>query len=103
MEGDWTIGAMLQADFVAAPEGDAYGVDLLHTVMADCALLGTLRGYLEYAGFSHLAGYEKYRAYVNSGFTLGVSENVQLDAGVRIGLNDAAEDFGFFSGISLRR
>jgi hypothetical protein len=39
---------------------------------------------------------------VDIGFTYGLSANVQLDAGVNIGVTDSADDWNPFLGISFR-
>ena len=43
-----------------------------------------------------------YQALFDTGFTFAVTDNLIFDTGVRIGLNDAAEDFGVFTGMSIR-
>jgi len=43
-----------------------------------------------------------FRVLLNSGLTFAVTGNLVFDAGVRIGLNRAAEDIGVFSGMSFR-
>jgi len=58
--------------------------------------------YVEYAGFVRLDGGEEYRGSVGVGMTYSLSPDVQLDAGVRVGVTPAAEDFGVFAGVTLR-
>ena len=41
-------------------------------------------------------------ALFNTGITYAVTDNLVFDAGVRIGLNRPAPDFGVFSGVSFR-
>ena len=65
-------------------------------------MIEEMGGYIEYAGFMNLNHAERYRGYFDGGLTYAINANVVLDAGVRIGLTRAADDLGFFAGISWR-
>jgi hypothetical protein len=99
---EWTMGMMAEFDFLRDGADDSYVVDFVHSVTVGRPIVGELGGYIEYAGFYNLNADEDYRGYFDAGVTYGLSENVQLDAGVRVGLTEAAEDFGVFSGIAWR-
>jgi hypothetical protein len=43
-----------------------------------------------------------YEALFDTGLTLAVTESLVFDAGVRLGMNRAAPDFGVFTGMSVR-
>ncbi|HPL63441.1 MAG TPA: transporter [Syntrophales bacterium] len=47
-------------------------------------------------------GSRTWPAYILGGFIYGVSENFDLDAGVKAGLNDAEKDVSFLAGITIR-
>ncbi|MFN0133260.1 MAG: transporter [Phycisphaerales bacterium] len=93
---------MIEFDFNRSGADDRYVVDLVHTATVGRNLLGKLGGYLEYAGFCNLNRDEDYRGYFDAGLTYGLTPDVQLDCGCRVGLTKAAEDFGVFAGISMR-
>ncbi len=110
----FSLGLMAELDFnqdtsepsalpTAGDDQDTrYSVDFVHTVTISRDLLGDLAGYIEYAGFLNLNDDEDYRGYFNGGFTYGLTNDVQLDCGVRVGLTEAADDLGLFTGISVR-
>ena len=75
---------------------------LVLTATVGRTILGDLAGYIEYAGFIDLDGTGAYQGYFDTGLTYGLSPDIQLDCGVRIGLTEAAVDLGIFSGISVR-
>jgi hypothetical protein len=100
--GDWALGLMLELDIVRDTANERYIADLVHTATVSHPLWGELGGYVEFAGFEDVSGEESYRAYFDAGLTYGLSPDVQLDAGIRVGLTDAADDFGAFVGLSVR-
>jgi hypothetical protein len=97
----FSAGLMAEIDFVH--DGEDYTTDFVHTATIARTLIGDLGAFVEYAGTLNLNGAADYRATFNTGATYGLTPNLQLDAGVRIGLTDAAEDVGFFAGFSWRR
>ncbi len=98
----WALGLMVEADLVKSAEQRGHVIDVMHTATVGGALAGSLGGYLEYAGFTHLSGEEDFRGYVGGGLTYNFSDDLQIDGGVRAGVSDAAEDLYIFSGVSTR-
>lgn len=98
----WGLGLMAELDINRSSDDDRYVFDLVHTATVAYDFGDDLGGYLEYAGFVNLNGDEDYRALFDAGVTYGLTEDIQLDAGIRVGLTEAAEDFGIFTGVSLR-
>lgn len=96
------LGLMAEADFVYDEDSGGYETEWVHTAVIGIDLTEKLGTFIEYMGVAGSADGFKYQASFNTGLTYGLTDNVQLDAGVRIGLNDAAEDFGVFTGISMR-
>ncbi|MBI2756729.1 MAG: transporter [Chloroflexi bacterium] len=102
LPGGFDLGAMVQFDLARSAADDRYVVDLIHTVTMGHELIGDLAGYVEYAGFANLSHDEGYRGYFDAGLTYALTRDVQLDAGVRVGLTRAADDVGLFLGASVR-
>ncbi|MGH7162562.1 MAG: transporter [Planctomycetota bacterium] len=94
LPGDWGLGLMAEVDYLGNSE-----YQLVTTASVGHTISGDLAGFLE---FANAAGEGPWAASLNAGVTYGVSEDLQLDAGVRIGLTDAADDFSFFAGFTLR-
>jgi hypothetical protein len=101
LPAEFALGLMAELDLVADDDG-GYTPDFVHTGTLGRAIVGDLAGYVEYAGFADLAGDQKYRAYFDAGLTYAVGPDAQLDAGVRVGLTEAADDLGLFAGLSVR-
>jgi hypothetical protein len=80
----------------------SYGADLVATATSGHDIWGELAGFLELASVIPLDHDLPAALQTNMGLTLGVAEDVVVDTGVRVGLNDAAEDFSFFVGGSSR-
>jgi hypothetical protein len=98
----WSLGLMAEADLIRDAANQGYVIDFVHTATVGRGIIGDLSGYVEYAGFYNLNADEDYRAYFDAGLTYGLTSDLQLDAGIRVGLTDAAEDFGLFTGIAWR-
>lgn len=96
------MAAMAELDLVRDEANEGYGVEFLHTVNLNRDLFGDLGGYVEYVGVSPIDTGGGYVALLSLGLTYGLSDDVQLDAGVNIGLSDAAEDYTVFAGVSFR-
>ena len=99
---DVGMGLMTEFDIVRDGGNERYTLDWVHTATIGFPLIEEMGGYIEYAGFMNLNHAERYRGYFDGGLTYAINANVVLDAGVRIGLTRAADDLGFFAGISWR-
>lgn len=95
----WDCGTMAELDVVW--RDPAYAAELVLTASAGHDLWKALGGFIELESSLPLDG-EAAALGVNSGLTLELGDDVVLDAGVRVGLNDAAEDFSSFLGGSAR-
>jgi hypothetical protein len=95
------LGAELAPAAVWDPDHNREAFELTHTIETVLDLGGGLGGFVEYTGLLGSSGLP-YQAYADTGLTLQVGPNVQLDVGVNVGLNKAAEDLRLFSGITVR-
>lgn len=100
LPNEWNFGAMLEIDLVADDDGSGYKPEFLTSVTVSRSIVGDLGGFLELVS---VAGPESdWVASFNAGLTYGLTDDVQLDAGVNLGLTRAAEDVTTFVGISYR-
>lgn len=95
------LGLMAEMDFVHAEEG-GYDTEFVHTAVLGIDLTSAVGLYLEYVGVCGTGGEFQYQATFSGGLTYAINNNIQLDLGIRTGLNSAAEDFGAFTGITWR-
>jgi Putative MetA-pathway of phenol degradation len=96
------FGVMLEADFVHDDERGGYDVEWVHTATLGFDLTEQLGMYIEYAGVASREEEFDYQATFNAGITLSVTGDLVFDTGIRVGLNEAADDFGVFTGMSIR-
>jgi hypothetical protein len=94
------LGFMAQMDLVSDPNTGSYDFEWMQTATAGIGLTEKLGMYVELVGVAGPS--TDFRALLDGGLTFAVTDNLVFDAGVRIGLNRAAEDIGVFTGMSLR-
>lgn len=97
-----SVGLMAELDFNRNASDDGFDLVFVHTATIGRPLWDELGGYLEYAGFADLNGDADYAAYFDTGLTYALTSDFQFDAGLRLGLTDASDDVGIFTGVSLR-
>lgn len=93
------LGLQAELDFVHDQEANGYEVEFLHTAVVGFEVTERLGAYLEYVGVS---GSAEYQASASGGVTFSVTDDMVLDAGAVVGLNDAAEDLTVFTGLTIR-
>lgn len=99
---DWLdLGMMIETDVLYDSDTDGYELAVVHTAVLGVSIADPVGFFLEYAGAAGTGG-QDYQAAFNGGLTFPVTPDLQWDAGVRVGLNDAAEDFGCFAGMTVR-
>jgi hypothetical protein len=103
LPGEFSLGLMAELDILHDSAADEHVAELVHTITVGRTLAGALGGYAEYVGVEPLSLAAPYRASASFGLTYGLSPDVQLDAGVVVGLNEAAEDLTLFAGMAIRR
>jgi hypothetical protein len=99
LPNDWGFGAMLEIDYLSNGSGGRQW-DFVTSITFSRAIAGELGGYVEFV--SVLSTEADWVATANAGFTYGISDNVQLDGGINVGLTRAAEDLAPFLGLSIR-
>ena len=100
LDEDYSLGVMAEVDFVR--DDDDVAVAFVHTASISRGLGGNLGGFAEYVGVASTEDSTGYSASLGVGLTYGLGDDAQLDAGVNVGLNEEAEDFRFFTGVSFR-
>lgn len=102
LPGEWDLGAMLEVDHSQDSQGSDYHQEIIESVTVGHALIGRLSGYMElFSSLSTERGAD-WIATLDFGVTYELRRNVQLDAGMNIGLTDAADDLNPFIGLSVR-
>jgi hypothetical protein len=96
------IGLMTEIDLVGAPDGGGYAVTLINSATISYSLTERLGAYTEL--FTERGTEQGARWIVTGdvGLTYALTENLQLDGGVNIGITQAADDLELFMGVSRR-
>lgn len=99
---DWSMGLMAEIDFNQDADGRGHHAEFIHTITFGRQIAGALSGYGEF--FSQLSAERDspWIATVDFGLTYAISPDMQLDAGVNIGVTDAADDLNPFLGLTVR-
>jgi hypothetical protein len=102
LPNDWGFGAQAEVDHLQDANGSDYHQEFLNTVTVSHDIVGKLAGYVElFSNVSTESG-AKWIATFDFGFTYALTRDIQLDAGMNIGITSAADDFNPFIGLSMR-
>jgi hypothetical protein len=102
LPADWGFGAQAEVDHLQDSGSSDYHQEFINTVTVSHDIAGKLGGYVElFSNVSTERG-AKWIATFDFGFTYAVTRDIQLDAGMNIGLTSAADDLNPFIGLSLR-
>jgi Putative MetA-pathway of phenol degradation len=91
---------MVQADVLRKDDDSGYTGAFTFSATTGCELAPRLSGFIEGVVTLPLEG--DAETYLNGGLVFEVTPDWMLDAGVNFGLNDAAEDWRLFTGVSFR-
>jgi outer membrane putative beta-barrel porin/alpha-amylase len=97
---EFTLGLMVEFDFVRDDADDGYDLEFLHTASVGHDLVGDLAGFVEYVGVASTG--DRYQSSLGAGLTYGLGPDAQLDGGLLVGLNENAQDLLLFAGLSFR-
>ncbi len=101
LPADWNMGLMTEFD-VSRNDAKDYYADFINSITFGHQIMGNLNGYVEFfSSFNQEEG-SPWIGTVDMGLTYAVSENIQLDGGVNIGVTRSADDFNPFCGLSMR-
>ena len=98
----WDLGVMTEVDCLRNDTGPGHHASFVNSITASHDLVGKLGGYVEF--FSEVSSEHaaSWVGTVDLGLTCGLTKNVQLDAGINVGVTRSAEDFNPFVGLSVR-
>ncbi|MBA2269939.1 MAG: transporter [Chthoniobacterales bacterium] len=102
LPADFGMGVMTQFDFNRDSSGSGYHPEFINTITVSHSIVGDLGGYVEFFSSVSTEDDSEWIGTVDLGLTYGVTADIQLDAGVNIGVTRAADDINPFVGISWR-
>ncbi|MDQ6630376.1 MAG: transporter [Verrucomicrobiota bacterium] len=102
LPGGWGLGAMTEFDFNKDASSHDYHPEFINSITLSHSLFSQLDGYAEF--FSSVSA-EKNSEWIGTadfGLVYQVNKNLQLDAGLNVGITRAADDLNPFLGVSFR-
>ena len=100
--GGWSYGIQAELDLVADDAGSGHHFCFLTSATAAHALTEKIGVFFELVAIFPEGSEATSEYYFNSGMTYGLTDTLQLDGGVRIGLSSDSEDFTPFVGVSAK-
>lgn len=97
------MGLMAEGDVVRKGDGSGTYFETFFTATVSRAISGSLGGFVELAARVRPEEEGEGETMLDLGTTYGVGEDTQWDAGVQLGLSEAAEDFRAFVGFTVRK
>lgn len=98
----WGMGLMTELDVARDEVGNSYHAEFVNSITFARDIIGNLGGYVEFWSTVSTEQDANWVGTVDLGLTYGLSDNIQLDAGINIGVTDSADDFNPFVGVSFR-
>jgi len=102
LPAEFECGLMVEGDWMANAVDNDYHFELLTTAAIGHGLVGPLAAYVEGIGVHSTEPGAAYALSAALGFTYDVDGWLQPDAGIAVGLTEAAEDYSAFAGLSLK-
>ena len=99
---NWGMGLMTEVDFIRDNMGGSYHPEFINTVTFAHDIAKNLGGYVEFFALVNEQDRTNWVGTLDFGLTYGLSEDIQLDGGINIGLTRSADDLNPFLGISWR-
>jgi len=96
------MGLMTQFDAVRDEDDGGHHAEFVNTITLSHDIVGKLGGYVEFFSAVSAESDSDWVGTFDIGFTYGLTDNIQLDAGVNLGVTKSADDVNPFLGLSWR-
>jgi hypothetical protein len=98
----WGMGLMTEFDFLRNEADSGYHTAFVNTITLGHDICGKLGGYVEFFSEVSTERGARWVGTLDLGLTYGLTDNIQLDAGINIGVTKSADDLNPFIGLSWR-
>ena len=102
LPGKFDLGAMTEVDSVRNENNSSYHAEFINSITVGHAIAGELSGYVEFFSAVSSERDAQWIGTADFGVTYKLTSNVQLDAGLNIGVTRSADDLNPFLGLSVR-
>jgi len=98
----WDLGLETGSSFLRNEQDRGYHAAFVNMATVGRELIGKLGGYIEFFSSVSTERGSSWVGTVDLGLTYGLTDNVQLDAGVNLGVTHSADDVNAFTGFTVR-
>lgn len=98
----WGMGLMTEIDFNEDGSGNGYHTEFINSITFSHDIVGKLGGYVEFFSSLSTETGSDWIGTIDLGLTYALSDNIQLDAGINIGVTRSADDINPFVGATWR-
>jgi hypothetical protein len=98
----WSLGAMTEVDYLRNDSHQGYHAAFINSITISRDLTKKLAGYVEFFSEVSTERGSRWVGTVDVGLTYRLTANVQLDAGVNLGVTRSADDVNLFLGLTWR-
>lgn len=98
----WDMGLMTEFDFNRNDNRPGHHVEFVNTITFGHDIIGKLGGYVEFFSAVSTERDARWVGTVDAGLTYGLTDNLQLDIGINVGVTKSADDYNPFVGLSWR-
>jgi len=98
----WGMGLMTELDINRDSVGSDYHAEFVHSITFSHDIVNNLAGYVEFFSLVSTESGSDWVGTIDLGLTYALTDDIQLDGGVNIGVTRAADDINPFIGISWR-
>jgi hypothetical protein len=99
---DWDMGMETAASFQRNTDVNGYHTEFINSVTFGHDIYGKLGGYAEFFSNVSTERGSDWVGTIDIGLTYGLTENIQLDCGVNLGVTHSADDVNAFTGFTVR-
>ena len=93
---------MTKFDWNQNSDNSDYHPEFVNSITFGHEIIGKLDGYVEFFSLVSEENQFPWQGTFDVGLEYGLTKDIQIDAGVNIGLTDSADDWNPFTGISIR-
>lgn len=98
----WGMGLMTEFDFLRNDDDDGYHTEFVNSITFAHDIVGSLAGYVEFFTVVSTQSNSDWQGFFDFGLTYAVTDDLQLDTGINIGVTSSAPDWNPFIGLSYR-
>ncbi len=99
---EFDLGAETAVSYARNENNSDYHAEFINSITVGHAIVGELSGYVEFFSAVSTERQSEWVGTFDFGVTYKLTPNVQLDAGLNVGLTRSADDLNPFVGLSLR-